>query len=461
MSQIDDVLSTARSQLGYTESPRGSNLQKYGAEFGWNGVAWCSIFQWWIFKHAGLEGLYPKTASTRVSLPWFKQRGLIRSSKNDGQPGDLIWYDFGTPDPVNHIGIIEQRLGPGHYQTIEGNTSPTSQANGGAVMRRDRSGSSIVAVGRPQYNLEENALRTMYDAAFPPGSPPNVDAVAGYIGGGTPHVWTDAEWASQMEKASAQLRLPVFVRGSLSAAQSHDPVADADFCADWAEAHGQPHGTLIALDYETTVYAPYLIAFNNRLNQRGYKCIVYGSRSFVMQNPEPSGGYWTATWNNVPHLDAGATITQYGGDTTLGQPWDLNVIADGAPLWGAEQETFLMALTDGEQSEVLRAARQINSAVGAGQISFEKTIEAILATVQTLINEGRSQSSNIITQGQASADAVQAAIVGYLTAHPATAVMSDADKQAIVDGVVAQFTSRGLPVDTNAILDALNARLAA
>ena len=800
MSQIDDVLNVARSQLGYTESPAGSNMQKYGAEYGWNGVAWCSQFQWWIFKHAGLEGLYPKTASTRVSYPWFKQRGLIRPSKLNGQPGDVIWYDFGTPDPVNHVGIIEKRLGAGHYQTIEGNsqplwakvltptgwvkmgdlqvgdevvdpsgeksfvtdiypqgieevfritladgsvthasmghlwrivttphenlevvptqflkerleksgtarcfvppmqpvegrvpatmdayalglllgdgtlpkkgsvkfttadpelfdavvasvpglsaihyppydyaitstthrnplrdklgelgvlghtaaskripdvcmtwssddrlallqglmdsdgyadghgrgyfnsvslalaegvrdlirslggracvttkqpaiytsptqhepkrldhasyqvavslpvnvfrlerkakrysvdrkqrrgyrivsvesdgwdqtqcirvsasshlyvtddyipthnTSPTSQSNGGAVMRRDRSGSTIVAVGTPQY-ATVMPMRRMYDAAFPPTSPPNVEAVAGYIGGGTPHIWTDAEWASQMTKASAKYKLPIFVRGSLSSAQSHDPVADANWCADWAEAHGQPHGTLIALDYETTIYAPYLNAFDDQLNKRGYKCVVYGSRSFVVQNPEPSGGYWTATWNNVAHLDTGAAITQYGGDTTLGQPWDINVVADSTPLWGGTQEvTFLMALTDAEQDEVLQAARQINHAVGFGQTSFEKTIEAILSTVQTLVNEGRSQASNIIAAGQASDSQVQAAVLGYLTAHPSTVSLSDADKQSLVSGVVSAFQAHGVPVDAGALLDALNARLAA
>ena len=154
MTQIDDVLNVARSQIGYTESPRGSNMTKYGAEFDWNGVAWCSIFMWWIFKHADLEGLYPKTANTRVSYPWYKERGRIRASKNDGQPGDVIWFDFNPAlQPVNHVGIIEKRLGAGHYTVIEGNTSPTSDANGGAVMRRDRSGSSIVAVGKPAYVL--------------------------------------------------------------------------------------------------------------------------------------------------------------------------------------------------------------------------------------------------------------------------------------------------------------------
>jgi hypothetical protein len=35
----------------------------------------------------------------------------------------------------------------------------------------------------------------MFDASTPPASaPPGYRAVAGYIGGDTPHVWTGAEW---------------------------------------------------------------------------------------------------------------------------------------------------------------------------------------------------------------------------------------------------------------------------
>lgn len=173
-------------------------------------------------------------------------------------------------------------------------------------------------------------MRQGWDAAWPPAAPPDVEFVAGYIGGGTPHVWSDTEWATALARSSAPWRLPIFVRVPPT---TRDPVAEANFSADWADDHGQPKGSLIALDYETAVNAAYLSAFDTQIVKRGYATIVYGSRSFVLQNPKPSGGYWTATWNNVPHLDAGAAMTQYGGDVTLGQPYDLNVASDEAHLW--------------------------------------------------------------------------------------------------------------------------------
>lgn len=50
------------------------------------------------------------------------------------------------------------------------------------------------------------------------------------------------------------------------------------------------------------------------------------------------------------------------------------------------EEGIFVALTDAEQNEVLRAARQVNNAVAQGQTSYEGTIEAILGGVQGLHN---------------------------------------------------------------------------
>lgn len=187
-------------------------------------------------------------------------------------------------------------------------------------------------------------LRQGWDAAFPPATPPDVEFVAGYIGGGTPHVWTDAEWAASLSKSTAQLRLPIFVRVPPT---TRDPVVEANFCADWADAHGQQKGTLIALDYETSTVQSYLDAFDGQIVKRGYQTVVYGSRSFVIQLNAPSGGRWTATWNNVPHIDAGAVMTQYGGDVTLGQPYDLNVALDGVKF-----DTTGGSMTDAQMTEL-------------------------------------------------------------------------------------------------------------
>jgi hypothetical protein len=177
------------------------------------------------------------------------------------------------------------------------------------------------------------ALRRMWDAAFPPASPPRWEVAAGYIGGGTPHIWTDAEWAA----TETRWRLPIFVRVPPT---SHDPRDDAALAIRWLGAHKVPKDMTLALDYETAIDATYLAAFDRAVMAAGWRVMVYGTRRTVLQNPKPSGGYWDAQWTNVPHLNAGSAATQYGGDTTLGQPYDASLVADSTPLWDTKEDTL-------------------------------------------------------------------------------------------------------------------------
>jgi hypothetical protein len=172
-------------------------------------------------------------------------------------------------------------------------------------------------------------MRRMFDAAFPPASPPAWEAVAGYIGGNTPHVWTDAEWARQ----KARWRLPIFTRSS-----DGDPAADARRTIAWLTRHRVPKGAVVALDFETRVDAGYLRAFDSALKRAGWKVILYGSLSTVLHNPKPSGGYWVAHWTNVPHLVPGSAATQYASDVMLRKPWDASLVADSTPLWDTRKE---------------------------------------------------------------------------------------------------------------------------
>ena len=170
-------------------------------------------------------------------------------------------------------------------------------------------------------------MRRMWDAAFPPASPPPWEAVAGYIGGNTPHVWTDAEWARQRQR----WRVPIFTRSTGGV-----PAADARHTIDWLTRHRVPKGVVVALDYETRVDAGYLRAFDAAVRRAGWRTMLYGSLSTVLHNPRPSGGYWVAHWTNVPHLYPGSAATQYGGDVTLGKPWDASLVADSTPLWDTQ-----------------------------------------------------------------------------------------------------------------------------
>ena len=155
-----DPLKIAAGELGSTEQPANSNRTKYGAWYGWNGVAWCMIFVQWCFATAGLP-LPFKTASCSELLAWYRKNHpecIVTQPK----PRDIIIYNFG------HTGIVESATA-GTVTAIEGNTSAGesgSQSNGGGVFRRVRSKSLVTAYIRPLNNYEEDTMtgKEIYDA---------------------------------------------------------------------------------------------------------------------------------------------------------------------------------------------------------------------------------------------------------------------------------------------------------
>lgn len=150
-----DVVNVAKGEIGVKESPKNSNKQKYGEEYGVNGTPWCVQFVWWVFKHAGAASLFyggKKTAYAPTLMKYYKNKGQF---VNGGyKPGDLLFLDFNSNGAADHMGIVEKVSGSKVY-TIEGNTGTGNDTNGGAVMRRTRTASNILGAGRPAYTQEE------------------------------------------------------------------------------------------------------------------------------------------------------------------------------------------------------------------------------------------------------------------------------------------------------------------
>jgi len=166
----------------------------------------------------------------------------------------------------------------------------------------------------------------MYDAAYPPAHPPAWEAVAAYIGGNTPHVWTDAEWEAQ----PARYRLPIYVRSN---PEDHVAATDARQAIAWLRTHNVPRGCLLLLDLETAVDPQYVRAFDADVLAAGWKTCAYGSLSTIFHNPRPSGGYFVAHYTGTPHIEPGSVATQYADDRMLGTDYDASLVADTAPLW--------------------------------------------------------------------------------------------------------------------------------
>ena len=159
-------------------------------------------------------------------------------------------------------------------------------------------------------------------------------------------------------------------------------------------------------------------------------------------SPEDVGD---ASWVRLAqrHLDTGAGVSF----------WRLGILS-GAERYAIEKLTvstqggMFMGLSDAEQQELLQAARQINGAVGAGQLSYEKTIEATLATAQKLVNlvqQGNSTLAGGIND-------LRSALLGAIAAQPG---MTAEQAQAIVDEVVAGIEQHGVTMNADAVLEAL------
>lgn len=154
MATATQLLDVARSQIGVKESPANSNNQKYGIWYGMNYQPWCDMFVSWCAAQVGQSDI-GKFAYCPYHVNHFKQNGEWLGRVRP-QPGDIVFFANGNT--ACHVGIVESVQSDISYTSIEGNTSTSSNDNGGAVMRRSRTfgtvGSSWYTLGfaRPKYD---------------------------------------------------------------------------------------------------------------------------------------------------------------------------------------------------------------------------------------------------------------------------------------------------------------------
>ncbi len=127
----------AEAAAHVTESPPGSNRQKYGVWYGFNGVPWCAIFVSYCFGHAG-DKYGRKTALAYQFETWARNHQHRLSITSSPVPGDIVVYHHGQ----GHTGIFMEwtSKSQGRFKAVEGNTSEWggSQDNGGAVLVQQR-----------------------------------------------------------------------------------------------------------------------------------------------------------------------------------------------------------------------------------------------------------------------------------------------------------------------------------
>lgn len=165
MATAKKVMDTAARYIGVKESPPDSNnvvfnTDYYGRAVSGSWYPWCCAFVWDVFRIAGASNLFyngKKTAYCPEVVNWGKASGLTVPI-SAGQYGDIVLFDWERNGVADHIGFIEKRRSDGSYQTIEGNTAVGNDSNGGEVMRRVRSQSTICCIIRPKYQEDDKML---------------------------------------------------------------------------------------------------------------------------------------------------------------------------------------------------------------------------------------------------------------------------------------------------------------
>lgn len=162
-----DAVNIAMAEVGIKEYPPNSNSVKYNDWYynqkGISGSAypWCAVFISWLFKED--RDLCPRTASCAEMLKWFEDRGQIVTKP---QTGDIVFFKYNTNNRrTNHVGLVVGVQGT-NISTVEGNTSITSDDNGGAVMKRMRN-NHIVAFARPAYDGVAQEVTPKFNGEIP------------------------------------------------------------------------------------------------------------------------------------------------------------------------------------------------------------------------------------------------------------------------------------------------------
>ena len=186
MATVNSLLELARRQLGVKEDPPGSNKVKYntwyyGREVSGAAYPWCMVFVQWVFDRASVK-LPTRTASCGALMRAAQAAGCWVTKGY--RPGDVVIYDFPGGAATDHCGIVEA-VDDSRVSAIEGNTSSSNDADGGAVERRTRRLSLIAWAVRPTFDEEVEEMRYNTVAECPDWARETVQKLIdkGYLGG--------------------------------------------------------------------------------------------------------------------------------------------------------------------------------------------------------------------------------------------------------------------------------------
>lgn len=153
MATAQDAIRLARRYDGVTESPRGSNRQRFGEWYGANGVAWCAIFLSYVLYTCGVRFTGATTAKGFAYCPYimaWAKKNKRWHGPGKGLPGDWVLYQVDSDAAPDHVELVVAQHPDGSVTSIGGNTGGLS-ANGGRVQEHTWPAHAVIGFMRPPY----------------------------------------------------------------------------------------------------------------------------------------------------------------------------------------------------------------------------------------------------------------------------------------------------------------------
>lgn len=148
----EQALAVAKQYVGVKENPPNSNRVLFSEWYGIIGP-WCAMFVTYCFAKSGSKAF--ERGSRWAYCPYMLQdarqnrNGLTIVSRDDVRTGDIALFSWNQNGVADHVGIVVTPPNPrGSFVSIEGNTSTSSDSDGGEVMIRTRYTSSVIGFVR-------------------------------------------------------------------------------------------------------------------------------------------------------------------------------------------------------------------------------------------------------------------------------------------------------------------------
>jgi len=156
MATATDVINVATAEIGVKET--GVNNVKYNTEYygrvvSGDNYAWCAVFVWWAFKHAGASSVFcggAKENSVYDIWSYYNSLGRVYSTP---KVGDIAIITTNAGGTYGHTAIVSE-VGIKFYYTIDGNS-------GDQVGRTRRAINDGNMFCRPAYGTTGNSSTTL------------------------------------------------------------------------------------------------------------------------------------------------------------------------------------------------------------------------------------------------------------------------------------------------------------